>query len=188
MRTEDTQISWEKKKKNFVTPASFNETTISFSPAAELRAQTMSLKSFGPALRLLVPCLVPRQKRRERAGALPPPGRRCRRFDAEQRQALCLLLNSICPSSGYITLCQVVWTVVVVVFFFLSKEYLTSYKKKNGPLNYLWHVLCAVEEQSSLSQCAAPEFGSSGDSQERIYGPRGEICWGPAEQDKIFEG
>lgn len=61
-------------------------------------------------------------------------------------------------------------------FFFLSKEYLTSYKKKNGPLNYLWHVLCAVEEQSSLSQCAAPEFGSSGDSQERIYGPEGEIC------------
>lgn len=73
-------------------------------------------------------------------------------------------------------------------FFFLSKEYLTSYNKKNGPLNYLWHVLCAVEEQSSLSQCAAPESMSSGDSQERIYGPWGEICLGPAERDKIFEG
>lgn len=66
-------------------------------------------------------------------------------------------------------------------FFFLSKEYLTSYNKKNGPLNYLWHVLCAVEEQSSLSQRAAPESRSSGDSQERIYGPWGEICLGPAE-------
>lgn len=60
-------------------------------------------------------------------------------------------------------------------FFLLSKEYLTTYKKKNGALNYLWHVLCAAEEHSSVSRCASPEFGSSGDSQERIYGPRGEI-------------
>lgn len=105
-----------------------------------------------------------------------------RRLDAEQREVLRLLLNSICLSPGYITLCQVVW-----IFFFLSKEYLTSYNKKNGPLNYLWHVLCAVEEQSSLSQCAAPEPMSSGDSQERIYGPWGEICLGPAEQDKILK-
>lgn len=133
----------------------------------------MSLKSFGPALSLFLACLIASQQRCEQAGSLPLPGRRFRRLDAEQRQALCLLLNSICPSSGYITLCQVVW---IFFFFFLSKEYLTSYKKKNGPLNYLWHVLCAVEEQSSLSQCAAPEFGSSGDSQERIYGPEGEIC------------
>lgn len=51
-----------------------------------------------------------------------------------------------------------------------------SSQKKNGPLNYLWHVLCAAQEQSSLSPCAALEFGSSSDSQERIYGPRGEIC------------
>lgn len=45
-----------------------------------------------------------------------------------------------------------------------------------------------MEEQSSLFQCATLEFGSSSDSQERIYGPRGEICQGPAERDKIFQG